>query len=118
MSFIDHRPHQIANIESLVVKQDNEELSRLCSILEKGDKKEKVQIDVHPSQVEVKPTIIVNVPDKLRADISLAMPEIPAPEVVVHVHPVLGVKNRVQDGIIIGLLTTDILIRIWGALWH
>lgn len=126
MSFIDHRPQQIANIENLVVKSDNEQLARLCSLLEKEDKKESVKIDVHPSEVEVKPTIIVNVPDTLRANISLVMPdiEIPAPEVVVNVHPVVGVqpvlemKSKLQNGIIMFLLTTDILSRMWSELWH
>lgn len=120
MSFIDHRSQQAANIETLVVKNDNEDLARLCSILEKEDKKEKVNINVHPSDVDVKPTIIVNVPDTLRADISLVMPEIeiPAPEVVVNVQPVVEVKSKLQNGIIIALLTTDILTRIWSALWH
>jgi hypothetical protein len=118
MSFIDHRPQQIANIENLVVKSDNEELARLCSLLEREEKQEKVKIDVHPSEVVVTPTILVTVPDRLRADIHLAMPEIPAPKVAVNVQPTLEVKSKLQNGIIIGLLTTDILIRIWGALWH
>ena len=120
MSFIDHRPQQISNIENLVVKSDNEELARLCSILEREDKKDKVNINVHPSDVDVKPTIIVNVPDTLRADISLVMPdiEIPAPEVVVNVHPTLEMKSKLQNGIIMFLLTTDILTRIWSELWH
>jgi len=118
MSFIDHRPQQIANIENLVVKSDNEELARLCSLLEREEKKEKVKIDVHPSEVVVTPTILVTVPDRLRADIHLAMPEIPAPKVDVNVQPTLEVKSKLQNGIIMVLLTTDILTRIWSELWH
>jgi hypothetical protein len=118
MSFIDHRPQQIANIGNLVVKSDNEELARLCSLLEREDKSERVKIDVHPSEVAVTPTILVTVPDRLRADIHLAMPEIPAPKVAVNVQPVLEVKSKLENGIIMFLLTTDIFIKIWSELWH
>ena len=120
MSFIDHRPQQAANIENLVVKTDNEELARLCSYLEREDKKEKVNINVNPSEVAVNPTVIVNVPDTLKADITLTTPEIitPAPVVHVVVKPYIAVKTKLENVIIIGLLVTDIAVKIWGALWH